>query len=66
MRRIGNAEIRIDDHGSRVSDEVWDLYGRATARFGAVPSLIEWDSNVPELSVLLEEAAKAERHVQTA
>lgn len=66
VRRIGNAEIRIDDHGSRISDEVWELYGRATARFGAVPSLIEWDTDVPELSVLLEEAAKAERHVQTA
>jgi uncharacterized protein (UPF0276 family) len=66
VRRIGNAEIRIDDHGSRVSDEVWALYRRATTRFGAVPSLIEWDSNVPDLSVLLEEAAKAERHVQTA
>jgi len=61
VRRIGNAEIRIDDHGSRVCDDVWDLYRRAVARFPAAPALIEWDSAVPELSVLLEEAGKADR-----
>lgn len=33
----------IDDHGSRVSSEVWDLYRHALRRFGAVPTLIEWD-----------------------
>lgn len=66
LRRVGNAEIRIDDHGSRVCDEVWELHRRAVRRFGAVPALIEWDSDVPDLAVLLEEAGKADRHVQTA
>jgi uncharacterized protein (UPF0276 family) len=52
-------DIVIDDHGSRVCDEVWTLYRHALQRFGAVPTLIEWDTDVPDLSVLLDEAASA-------
>ena len=48
--------MRIDDHGSRVSGEVWSLYREAIACFGAVPTLIEWDNDVPPLDVLLQEA----------
>jgi hypothetical protein len=51
--------ILIDDHGSRVADAVWRLYARALARFGPVPTLVEWDTDVPPLAVLLEEAATA-------
>jgi len=51
--------LRIDDHGSRVSEEVWSLYQEAIARFGAVPTLIEWDNDVPTLDVLLQEANHA-------
>ena len=51
----------IDDHGSRVADAVWALYGRALARFGPVPTMIEWDTNLPELGVLLAEGAHADR-----
>ena len=54
--------ILIDDHGSRVADPVWRLYARALERFGPVPTLVEWDTNLPELAVLLDEAAKA-RHL---
>ncbi len=53
--------IRIDDHGSRVCDEVWQLYAYAVDLFGPVPTLIEWDTDVPPLSVLMEEAAKAQQ-----
>lgn len=49
----------LDTHGYPVSDAVWALYAQAIQRFGAVPTLIEWDNNVPELPVLLAEAAKA-------
>jgi uncharacterized protein (UPF0276 family) len=52
--------IRIDDHGSRVAPEVWALYAEALALFGPRPTLIEWDTNVPPLAVLLEEAAHAD------
>ena len=55
----GGRALRIDDHGSRVAPEVWALYAEALARFGPVPTLIEWDTNVPPLKVLLEEAARA-------
>jgi len=51
--------IRIDDHGSRVCDEVWSLYALAAELFGRVPTLIEWDTDVPPLATLLQEAAKA-------
>jgi uncharacterized protein (UPF0276 family) len=53
--------VRIDDHGSPVCDAVWHLYERALARFGAVPTLVEWDTDIPPLAVLQAEAAKAER-----
>lgn len=49
----------IDDHGSRVRDEVWQVYRHALARHGPVPTLIEWDTAVPALDVLLDEAARA-------
>ena len=51
--------ILIDDHGSRVSDPVWQLFGEVVRRFGARPTLIEWDTDVPPLSILLDEAALA-------
>ncbi|MGH7326518.1 MAG: MNIO family bufferin maturase [Candidatus Rokuibacteriota bacterium] len=53
--------ILVDDHGSRVTADVWGLYARALERFGPAPTLIEWDTNIPALAVLLEEAAAAER-----
>lgn len=52
-------DIVIDDHGSRVAADVWRVYAHAIDRFGAVPSLIEWDTAVPPLSVLLDEAQQA-------
>jgi len=55
------SELRIDDHGSAVSAEVWDLYTRLIHRTGPVPTLIEWDRDLPELGVLKAEALKAHR-----
>jgi uncharacterized protein (UPF0276 family) len=52
--------LLIDDHGSPVSDRVWALYERALDRFGPIPSLIEWDKEVPSLDVLMREAARAD------
>ena len=51
--------ILIDDHGSRVSDGVWALFADVVDRFGCRPTLVEWDTDLPALSVLLEEAARA-------
>ncbi|KDP86635.1 hypothetical protein CF70_006215 [Cupriavidus sp. SK-3] len=52
--------LRIDDHGSRVAPAVWALYEAALQRFGPVPTLIEWDTDVPALEILMEEAVIAE------
>jgi len=55
----------IDTHGSPVAPEVWALYRRAIARFGPVPTLIEWDTDIPPLATLLAEAATAQRILET-
>ncbi len=51
--------ILIDDHGSRVSDGVWSLFREIVRRHGPRPTLIEWDTDLPALGVLLEEARLA-------
>lgn len=55
----GDRTVRIDDHSARVIPEVWTLYAEALSRFGPVPTLIEWDNNIPPLEVLLDEAGRA-------
>jgi uncharacterized protein len=55
-----NGDCLIDTHGKPVWQEVWDLYRQTLKWFGKAPTLIEWDTDVPELSVLLEEARKAD------
>ena len=52
--------VLIDDHGSRVSEDVWSLYVEALERFGPRPTLIEWDTDVPALETLVEEARRAD------
>jgi uncharacterized protein len=52
--------LLIDDHGSRVTDATWDLYRRFIERAGAKPTLIEWDTDVPEFAVLMAEADMAQ------
>lgn len=60
LKRLDDGHaLRIDDHGSRVAPEVWLLYAQALARFGPVPTLVEWDTNLPPMEVLLGEAATA-------
>lgn len=54
-------DIVIDDHGSRVSEPVWAVYAHALACWGPVPSLIEWDTDLPALDVLLAEAHHTEQ-----
>jgi len=55
--RVG--ALLIDTHGTRVAPAVWELYARALHRFGLVPTLIEWDTDIPPLDVLLEESSHA-------
>lgn len=53
------SDCLIDTHSRPVCDEVWALYALALRHLGAVPSLIEWDSDIPPLDTLLNEAAHA-------
>jgi uncharacterized protein (UPF0276 family) len=50
----------VDHHGAAVADPVWDLYAAALLRFGAIPTLVEWDTDIPPLDILLGEADKAQ------
>ena len=52
--------VVIDTHGAPVAPEVWSLFEAAVARFGRVPTLIEWDTDIPALAVLEREAATAQ------
>lgn len=49
----------VDDHGSGVSEAVWAVYRHALHRLGAVPTLIEWDTALPDFDTLLQEAHRA-------
>lgn len=59
-----NRKLLLDSHDNFVSPEVWDLYRKALIVFGGIPTLIEWDVNIPVLQVLLMEAKKADSYLQ--
>jgi uncharacterized protein (UPF0276 family) len=65
IRSVGAREIRVDTHDAPVCDAVWALYAAAVQRFGPLPTLIEWDSNIPALAALTAEARKADRVAET-
>lgn len=53
----------IDNHGSRIDPQVWSLYQEACFLLGSeIPTLVEWDTDIPALEVLLEEASKVEQY----
>ncbi len=52
-------ELLVDTHGSQVSEPVWQLFAAALTRFGAVPSNIEWDNNIPNWNGMLAEIKRA-------
>jgi uncharacterized protein len=54
-----SGDMLIDTHGARVCEDVWALYAAAIARMGGKPTLVEWDTDLPPLDVLLDEAARA-------
>jgi uncharacterized protein (UPF0276 family) len=62
--RIGQHSIRIDSHSAHVCQAVWNLYRAAVRCFGARPTLIEWDTEIPALEVLIAEAEQADRVVE--
>lgn len=57
---VEGAALLVDDHGSRVAEPVWALYEETLCRLGARPTLIEWDTALPPLGLLLGEAERAQ------
>lgn len=60
VNRFEGGEIIIDSHNRPVADAVWALYREAIHRFGPRPTLIEWDTELPALTVLISEAHQAD------
>lgn len=58
---LPSGPLLIDTHGAPVADPVWTLYAEVLARTGPLPTLIEWDTDVPDFAALLAEAARAAR-----
>jgi hypothetical protein len=64
VNHYGGHAILVDTHSAPVCDEVWELYARSLERLGPVPTLIEWDTELPALPVLLAEAHAAQRRLE--
>jgi uncharacterized protein len=60
VKQHDDGEILIDTHNARVCDDVWALYETVLRKIGTRPTLIEWDSELPALSILVQEAETAE------
>jgi uncharacterized protein (UPF0276 family) len=54
------APLLVDAHGSPVADSIWALYGHVLGRTGPIPTLIEWDNDIPDWPVLRAQAEAAE------
>lgn len=62
---LPSGPLLIDSHGAPVADPVWALYAEVIARQGALPSLVEWDNDLPDWSVLQAEADRAQAILDT-
>ena len=56
---LPSGPLLIDAHGTPVADPVWALYDEVIAKVGPIPTLVEWDNDVPEWPILRAEAARA-------
>ncbi|BDU39001.1 MNIO family bufferin maturase [Vibrio nigripulchritudo] len=63
IKQLDKGEIWIDTHSRPVSDEVWSLFSSWIAQHGDRHTLIEWDLEIPEPQVLLQEASKASHYL---
>jgi uncharacterized protein (UPF0276 family) len=52
--------VFVDTHSARIAEPVWDFYADALRRFGAKPTMIEWDNDIPPFATLMAEAARAD------
>ena len=61
----GECEVLIDTHSRPVAEAVWRLFEETLRRIGPRPTIIEWDADLPPLPTLLDEAANAQRRLQS-
>ncbi len=54
--------LRIDTHNNKICEAVWELYAYGLGKLGEIQTLIEWDADIPEFSVLIAEAKKAQAY----
>lgn len=64
IKKFADGEVRIDDHASPVSDDVWSLYDETLTLIGGKPTLIEWDAELPPLNRLVAEADVAHQRLE--
>jgi len=57
---LPSGPLLIDSHGREVAQPVWTLFAEVIARTGPLPTLVEWDTDVPPFETLLAEAARAQ------
>lgn len=60
-RDFDGGTLCIDTHNRPIKDAVWELYDYAIGHIGEIPTLIEWDSDLPELTYLVKQAHRAEK-----
>jgi len=65
-REFDDGKLLVDTHNRPVREEVWGLYEYAATRLGPVPTLIEWDGDIPDLQVLVGESDKAQKIIDKA
>jgi len=63
---LPSGPLLIDAHGTPVADPVWALYAEVIAAAGPIPTLVEWDNDVPPFATLMAEAERAERVLRPA
>ncbi|MDC9719922.1 MAG: DUF692 domain-containing protein [Gammaproteobacteria bacterium] len=64
LKHFPEGSICIDDHGSEIKDAVWELYAQTIAAMGPKPTLIEWDTQIPSLSVLMAQRELAQQKLE--
>ena len=64
VNEFPGGEMLIDTHSTHVCAAVWELYEFSLTHCGAVPTLIEWDADIPALGVLVAEATAAETRLE--
>lgn len=53
--------LLIDAHDREITDPVWALFARLIGKAGALPTLVEWDNDVPDWDILFAEAVRADQ-----